>query len=231
MKGYGQFCPLALASEIVGERWTPLILRELILGARRFNHIHHGVPRISPALLSKRLTTLQRAGIVERQTIDTRVEYCLTEAGTELIPIIEQLAHWGKRWLPATLSQDRADPDLIVWDMHRRMALNKLPLTRTVIEFLFVDQPAFKQRRWLVGDRQGVDLCITNPGFDVDLVATTDSRTLTWIWFGDLPLAQAIREDKLRLQGAQHLCQAFPGWLQLSPVAGTPRQRPITLPT
>ncbi|MDQ2075828.1 helix-turn-helix domain-containing protein [Marinimicrobium sp. ABcell2] len=229
MQNYGQFCPLALASEIIGERWTPLILREVVLGARRFNHIHRGVPRISPALLSKRLSTLQAAGIVERQGEGGHGEYQLTEAGLELAPVIENLARWGKRWLPATLSENRADPDLIVWDMRRRMKLEKLPRERTVVEFLFIDQVAAKQRRWLVGNRLGMELCITDPGFDVDLVVKTDSRTITWVWFGDLPLLQAIGERKLLLQGAPHLCDAFPSWLQLSPTADITRKKTVPL--
>jgi DNA-binding HxlR family transcriptional regulator len=127
VKGYGQFCPLALASEIVGERWTPLVVRELMLGARRFNDIHRGVPRMSPTLLSRRLKTLEKAGIIARRRAEGRSEYTLTEAGTELVPAIEALALWGKRWLPATLGIGTADPDLILWDMHRRMATERLP--------------------------------------------------------------------------------------------------------
>ncbi len=226
MKSYGQFCPLALASEIVGERWTPLILRELMLGSQRFNELHRGVPRMSPALLSKRLTTLQKAGIVQRMNTGTHAEYQLTRAGKELMPAIEHLATWGKRWLPANLSADRADPDLILWDMHRRLALEHLPRERTVIEFSFADQPAARRRRWLVGNCQGVDLCITDPGFDVDLLVTTDSRTITWIWYGDLPIRRAIREGSVRLLGPRPLCKHFPDWLLLSPAADIRRQVP-----
>lgn len=116
MKDYGQFCPLALASEIVGERWTPLVLRELMMGGRRFNDIHNGVPRMSPSLLSKRLRTLRTAGVLECHQVATHTEYRLTPAGEELLPVIEYLAVWGKRWLPATLSENNADPDLVMWD-------------------------------------------------------------------------------------------------------------------
>jgi DNA-binding HxlR family transcriptional regulator len=227
MKGYGQFCPLALASEIVGERWTPLVLREIMLGARRFNDIHRGVPRMSPALLSRRLRRLESAGIVERRRVAGRIEYQLTEAGKELRHAIESLARWGKRWLPATLSRERADPDLIMWDMRRRIEHSRMPDERTVIRFDFEDQPKAKRLRWLVGDREGVELCITDPGFEVDLFVSTDSRTITLVWYGDIPLRRALADGQIELHGPRDLCRAFPGWLQLNLLADIPRQLPV----
>jgi len=226
MKGYGQFCPLALASEIVGERWTPLVLRELILGSRRFNDIHRGVPRMSPALLSRRLTTLAKAGIVERRRAGGRPEYVLTEAGAELAPVIESLALWGKRWLPATLSDDKADPDLVMWDLHRRLNRDRLPPVRTVMQFEFTDQPEAKRVRWIVAEPAEVALCITDPGFEVDVFVVTDSRTIVLVWFGDLALDRAIAEEAIELHGPRHLCDAFPSWLQLSLLAGIARMHP-----
>jgi DNA-binding HxlR family transcriptional regulator len=226
MKGYGQFCPLALASEIVGERWTPLVLRELILGSTRFNDIHRGVPRMSPALLSRRLKTLESAGIVERRRIGRRTEYGLSEAGRALAPTIQSLAVWSKQWLPATLSADRADPDLVMWDMHRRMNLDRMPEKRTVIRFEFTDQPPAKRRRWIVGEAGAVELCITDPGFDVDLFVETDSRTVTLIWYGDIRLGRAIEDGAIEVHGPPHLCDAFPSWLQLNVLAEVPRLRP-----
>lgn len=225
MTGYGQFCPLALASEVVGERWTPLVLRELMLGARRFNDIHRGVPRMSPSLLSQRLRTLVKYGIVERREHHGHIEYVLSEAGEELAPIIETLAKWGKAWIPGTLSDDRADPDLIVWDMHRRLALENLPEGRTVLEFEFSDQPMNKQQRWLVASRCGAEMCITDPGYEVDLVVSTDSHTLTLVWYGDRSLDDAIADQSIRLHGLASLCRAFPGWLRLSPMAAIARRR------
>lgn len=210
MKGYGQFCPLALASEIVGERWTPLVLRELILGSTRFNDIHRGVPRMSPALLSRRLKTLESAGIVERRRSGTRIGYVLTEAGEAIAPTIQSLAIWSKEWLPATLSADRADPDLVMWDMHRRMNLDRMPKPRTVIQFAFTDQPQVKRLRWIVGE--------------VDLFVETDSRTVTHVWYGDIPLAHAIADGAIELHGPRRLCEAFPSWLQLNMLAQVPRR-------
>jgi DNA-binding HxlR family transcriptional regulator len=227
MKGYGQFCPLALASEIVCERWTVLVLRELALGAKRFNDIHRGVPRMSPVLLSRRLKTLQNAGIVERRPYGGRAGYVLSEAGQALVPAINSLATWSKEWLPATLSDDRADPDLVMWDMHRRMNLDRMPKPRTVIQFAFTDQPAIKRLRWIVGETDTVELCITDPGFDIDLFVETDSRTVTLVWYGDIPLLRAIDDGTIGLHGPRQLCEAFPTWLQLNMLAEVPRRNAV----
>lgn len=221
---YGQFCPLALASEIVGERWTPLILRELMLGARRFNDIHRGVPRISPSLLTQRLRTLERAGIIQRRQTENHARYQLTEAGEALLPTIQGLAVWGKRWLPATLSEDRADPDLVMWDMHRRMALDRMPKGQTVIEFDFTDQPKTRRWRWLVCTHDDAALCITDPGLETDLYVSTDSRTITWVWYGDIPIRRAIADGTIRLHGPSRLCRGFPNWLKRSLLADIPRR-------
>jgi DNA-binding HxlR family transcriptional regulator len=229
MKGYGQFCPLALASEIVGERWTPLVLRELMLGARRFNDIHRGVPRMSPSLLSRMLKTLEHAGIVERHAAGSRNEYTLSEAGRALVPCIESLALWSREWLPATLSADRADPDLVMWDMHRRMELTRMPQRRVVISFEFADQPDSHRLRWIVCDAPEVELCITDPGFDVDLFVVTDSMTVTAVWYGDLPLRRAMDEGLIELHGPRELCAGFPSWIKLNILAEVPRRRPANM--
>jgi DNA-binding HxlR family transcriptional regulator len=228
MKSYGQFCPLALSSEIVGERWTPLILRELMCGSSRFNDIHRGIPRMSPTLLADRLKTLETAGIVERRRSEKVITgYYLTEAGAELAQVIEGLSVWGKTWLPATLSREQADPDLIMWDLHRRINLSCMPSTRTVIRFDFTDQPKPKRHRWIVGDVSSIDLCITDPGFEVDLFVETDSRTMMWVWYGDIPLKRAIDDGAIMLDGPRRLCEMFPTWLLLNPLAPVPRRSPL----
>jgi DNA-binding HxlR family transcriptional regulator len=226
MKGYGQFCPLALACEVIGERWTLLVLRELMLGASRFNEIHRGVPRMSPALLSRRLKTLVNAGIVERRRSGARLEYRLTASGAELAPAIESIAVWSKRRLPATLSRDRADPDLVMWDMHRRMAPDMMPDRRTVIQFDFSDQPAARRTRWIVAGPADVDLCISDPGFEVDLFVVTDSFTMVLVWYGDIPLDRALDDGAIELHGPRDLCEEFPAWIRLNMLAGVPRERP-----
>jgi DNA-binding HxlR family transcriptional regulator len=218
---------MALACEIVGERWTPLVLRELMCGRRRFNDIHRGVPRMSPALLTQRLRTLMEAGLVERRRGAAASEYVLTESGAELAPVLEGLAVWGKTWLPATLSEIEPDPDLIVWDLHRRIDLSRMPEQRTVLRFEFTDQPKPKRYRWIMGDRSGVELCIRDPGHEVDLFVETDSRTITGVWYGDVPLKQAIADGRIHLDGPRRLREMFPSWLMLNELAAVPRKRPL----
>jgi DNA-binding HxlR family transcriptional regulator len=220
MKPYGQFCSIAKALEAVGERWTPLVLRELICGATRYSEIQRGVPRMSPALLSKRLGTLERAGVVARDR-DTGA-YALTEAGWELKPVVEQLGVWGQRWARGRLTDQDCDPDLLMWDLRRRVNRDAFPENRTCLQFEFVDQPKAKRRYWLVGDRGGLDLCIDDPGFPVDLFVTTDARTMTLVWNGDLPLRRMIDDGRIELHGPPPLCRAFPQWLMLSLFAGVP---------
>ena len=228
MKGYGQFCPLALTSEVIGERWTPLVIREIITGAARFNDIHRGVPRMSPTLLTRRLKTLQTAGIVQRQRGDDgRIRYVLTEAGTALVPVIRGLIDWGMAFLPATLSRDHADPDLIMWDLHKRIELERVPETRTVVRFAFTDQVKANRWRWIVGSRTGMTLCITDPGFEVDLFVTTDAWTMARVWYGELPLKRALGEELIVIDGPRRLREAFPSWLMLSGLAGTGGRLPL----
>lgn len=228
MKGYDQFCPMALACEIVAERWTPLVLRELMNGKRRFNDIQRGVPRMSPTLLARRLKTLEEAGLLERRRIGrTTTDYVLTEAGFELVPVLQGLAVWGKTWLPATLGRIEPDPDLIMWDLHRRIDPSHMPANHTVICFVFTDQPKSKRCRWIVGNRSGVELCIKDPGYDVDLYVETDSRTITWIWYGDIAMKQAIAEGRLHLDGPGRLCETFPSWFRLNELAAVPRKFPL----
>jgi DNA-binding HxlR family transcriptional regulator len=227
MSRYFQYCPLALAGEIVGERWTLLVLRELVLGATRFNDIHRGMPRMSPALLTRRLRTLEAAGIVERRASLAGIEYVLTDAGAELAPVVEGLAVWGKTWLPATLKVTEMDPDLIVWDLHRRLDLERMPAHRVVMRFDFVDQPKAKRNRWIVRDEGGVGMCVTDPGFEVDLFIETDTRTITLVWYGDIPLKKAIDDGSIQLDGPRQLCDTFPSWLLLNYMADVPRRYPI----
>jgi DNA-binding HxlR family transcriptional regulator len=227
MKGYGQFCPIALATEILGERWTILILREMLLGSTRFNDIHRGVPRMSPALLSRRLRTLVNVGLAHRRRRGGHAEYLLSEAGQALGPTVLSLAQWSKEWLPATLSADRADPDLIMWDLHRRMNLDMMPIPRVVIRFEFTDQPRPKRMRWIIRDSDEIGLCLSDPGYDIDLYVRTDSFTVNLVWYGDVELTHAVREGAIDLHGPRRLCDDFPSWLQLNMMAEVPRRHPI----
>jgi DNA-binding HxlR family transcriptional regulator len=220
MKPYGQFCSIAKALEVMGERWTPLILRELICGSSRYSEIHRGLPRISPALLSKRLSDLEHSGVIARDP--STGGYALTKAGWELKPVIEQLGVWGQRWVRGQLSEADCDPDLVMWDMRRRIDLARFPETKTCLKFEFPRQPKSKRHYWIVGDREGLELCITDPGYPVDLYITTDARTMTLVWTGDLPLRRMIEDGRIQLHGPAALCRAFPRWLQLNVFAGVP---------
>lgn len=227
-RGYGQFCPVAQAAEILTERWTPLILRELLAGSTRFNDIRRGVALMSPSLLSKRLKQLQTAGVIERvpDGATRGYRYFLTEAGTELQPLVEHLGEWGSRWVERAVSDQNMDLGLLMWDIRRH--LNRTILCRdgaSVVEFRFEDGPEGKQRWWLVADRDGTELCLTDPGAEVDMLVETDVRTLTRVWIGDLPLSDATRDGRIRTSGEPALQARFPDWLRESPFAGARRNR------
>lgn len=228
-KGYGQFCPVAQAAEVLAERWTPLVIRELLSGSHRFNDIRRGVPLMSPALLSHRLKQLERAGVVTRRRgADGRYwEYRPTPAGEELRPVVELLGVWGQRWVRATDRERNLDVALLMWDMRRRIRTDRLPDRRVVVQFDFTDAPRDKGHWWLVLEPDEVDLCLIYPGFDVDIRVATDVETLTRIWAGDLLFGAAQRSGALSIEGPARLRQAFPGWLELSVFAGVerPRQR------
>lgn len=230
VRGYGQFCPVAKASEIVAERWTPLVLRELLCGSQRFNDLHRGVPLMSRTLLTHRLRELEDAGVVERrETSPGGSEYHLTPAGEELRPIIEQLGAWGHRWVRRDVEGDDLDPSLLMWDVRRRIDRGALPERRVVVRFDLRGVPrAHGARRtwWLVLDRDEVDLCLKDPGFPVDVTVDADLTALTRVWMGRLAFAEAARAGLVRTEGARPLVRAFPGWLGLSTFATVPMPGP-----
>ena len=228
MTQYGQFCPVAKAAEIVAERWTPLVLRELLCGSRRFGELHRGVPLMSRTLLAGRLEQLEDAGIV-RSVARPRGrgrEYHLTAAGEELRPLIDCLGEWGQRWARAQVGRGDLDAGLLMWDIHRRVNRDALPAERVVARFDFRGVPAaprYPRTWWLVLERRGADLCLRDPGFPVDLVVSADLRALTRVWMGDVRLAAAVRAGLVRLDGPRALVRAFPTWLALSEFAGVAR--------
>lgn len=212
MKGYGQFCPIAKASEVLGERWTNLIIRELAAGSESFNDLRKGVPLMSPSLLSKRLKSLEKCQLIERRQTDGHICYKLTKAGEELVPIVFQLGVWGHRWVRSDLGAQDLDPSLLVWDMHRSLKADFFKGERTVIRIEFTDQVAKFRRWWLVIRDGDVDVCLKDPGFDVDLMLTTDLRTLTAAWMGDTTIMNAIRENKVVVDGSSHLRKNIAVW-------------------
>jgi len=222
MRTYGQFCPVAKAMELLDERWTMLVIRELLEGSRHFNELRRGVPRMSPALLSTRLRTLVRAGIIERFEDGNRISYSLTPAGKELRPIVESLGQWGIRWMP-DLGDEDLDPHLLMWDIHRNIELGVVSPGKTVLQFTFSDVSAAARDWWLVITPDGVDLCDFDPGQPVAATVETDLRTLTMFWRGDLSWAQALRSGSIELHGPVRVRRAIPHLLKQSAFAPAPR--------
>jgi DNA-binding HxlR family transcriptional regulator len=218
---YKQFCPVAMAAELLCTRWTMVLLRELVAGSTRFNDLRRGVPRMSPTLLSQRLKELEAAGIVERRKPASAkgvFEYHLTAAGQAIRPIVEAMGFWGQKWIDTQQSLKNLDPSLLMWDMRRNLNPSPLPSRRTVIQFLYRDLPTARRSWWLVVEPQaGVDLCSIDPGFDVDLYVATDLRTMTAIWMGATTVAK--EGEKIVLTGAKDIARKMQSWLGLSPFA------------
>ena len=217
-KGYGQFCPIALAAEVLTERWTPLVIRELLCGSVRFNDLQRGVPRMSSSLLAQRLKDLQFSGLIERRRGDSGWEYHLTPAGRELFPVVEKMGLWAQRWLRHDLvASKNLDPDLLMWDI-RRNVVSKIPADdrRRVTEFQLSGVPSSKRRYWLIFEQGHADLCYKPPGFDIDLTVQSSLRTLTEIWLGHVGIEEAVRAERLRLEGSRRDIAAFRSWFALS---------------
>jgi DNA-binding HxlR family transcriptional regulator len=219
---YKQFCPVAMAAEILCTRWTVVLLRELVAGSTRFNELRRGVPRMSPALLSQRLKELEAAGIVTRKSGSERgvFEYQLTAAGRELGPIVEAFGVWGQRRIESHLSLQHLDVQLLMWDMRRNLNTTPMPQKRSVVQFSYPELPAAQRSWWLIVDpTQSVDLCSIDPGFDVDLYVSVDLRSMTAIWMGLDTVRAAIANRRMILTGNRQLATAMQTWLGLSPFA------------
>lgn len=223
---YGQFCPVAMASEILCTRWTVLLLREMCAGSTRFNELRKGVPLMSPALLSKRLRQLEEAGVVTRSPTKTSGghEYHLTPAGQELQPIIFSMGFWGQRWISSQSTLKNLDPSLLMWDMRRNLNVSPMPDRQCTIQFLYSDLSPAKQKWWLVIENGQTDLCSVDPGFDVDLYVVGDLRTMTAIWMGLTTVAKEVAADRLELLGDASLRKSIQTWLGLSPFAKERKQ-------
>jgi len=220
--GYRQFCPVAMAAEILCTRWTVVLLRELMAGSTRFNELRRGVPRMSPALLSQRLKELEAAGVVTRQAAggSRTPEYRLTPSGLDLGPLVEAFGVWGQRWVESEVSLRNLDVQLLMWDMRRGLDPTPMPDRRTVVQFVYPELARAKRCWWLiVAPETGVELCSVDPGFDVDLYAGVDLRTMTAIWMGLDTVRAAVAGGRLTLTGDPHLVSAMQSWLGLSPYA------------
>lgn len=224
VRSYGQYCPVAKAAEIFGDRWTPLIVRELLAGIQRFNDLERGLPGISRSVLAQRLRALERAGVVERDLGPggRAVRYRLTLAGRQLQGVIDVLGAWGARWAFREPQPDDLDAGLLLWWMSRRIARERLPARRIVVRFDFATGRR-SEHFWLLLERAEVAVCLENPGFDEDLVVSAGLADFYQVWLGRLPYAQAVREGRVRLWGTPVLERAFPAWMEWSPMADAVR--------
>lgn len=220
MKPYGYFCPISKAVEIFAQRWTPLILRELLAGSRRFNELERGLSNIPRSLLVQRLRALEDVGIIERE-VDERgrtVEYRLLPPGQDLLKVVMTLGEWGQHWVVQDIGPADVDPDLLMWDMHRRINVERLPPDRVVVQFDFYG--ARNGAYWLVLERPDPSVCLHHPGLEIDMFVTADTLALHRVWMGRMSIGDAMRRGELTVDGPTILVRAFPSWLALNVFAG-----------
>ncbi len=220
---YGQFCPIAKASEIIGEKWTLLIIRELLMGARRFNEMQRGLSLISPTILTKRLNSLVDHGLVLKKKISGQqgYEYFPTESCKELLPIIKSLGDWGMRWARDNLTESDYDVELLLLYLQRSIRPDKLVGDETVIRFKFTDIKD-QSNWWLIARGKDVDVCVKDPGKDVDVYFTCPVKTMIDVWMGDLSYRKALSSNKLKVVGPGALTRNIFTWMDASIFAGLP---------
>lgn len=215
MQSYEEYCPIAMGAEAIGDRWTPLVLRELICGSERFSDIHRGVPRMSRTLLSKRLRQLERLGILERT--DTR-GYRLTESGRALEPVVWALGDWAMEWLLGDPAKEHYDGTHLMWRLRQRVIAEAIPPERTVVQFDL--RGAHRGRRtWLLLDPLGTTVCERDEGFDVDVWVDADIEEFLRVWMGRSTWREALDQGQILLHGPTQLIRQFPDWFALSPFA------------
>ncbi len=216
MKSFGQFCPLAQATQLLCERWTLLVVRELVAGSTRFNELRKGVPLMSPTLLSARLKQLVEAGVITRTGSKNKGVYELTKAGRELTPIVQLLGAWGHRWVPTSLVVEDLDASLLMWDMRRSINRDVFPEHRIVVQFEFADASKGAKDWWLVSEHGEIELCLNDPGIDVDIVIKSPLRTMTAVWTCKIEFDDAVREGEIEVFGDAALTKNLSEWLQSS---------------
>ena len=224
--GYGQYCPLALSAELLCQRWTILVLSRVIDGCHRFNEIRRGVPQISPTLLSQRLEQLEAAGLIRSTPLEGRRgrDYQLTNAGADAEGLIVEMAGWGQRWARDMVSED-LDPAFLVWSMHTRLATDRMPEGRTVLEFAFTGSPTDCDRFWLIHEDGQVEMCLQDPGLSSDVLLESDLRRFVEAWRGFRDMKQEIQAGHIRLYGERSHRLALPEWLLGSTLWRQPRMR------
>jgi DNA-binding HxlR family transcriptional regulator len=222
---YGQYCPVARAAELLADRWTVLIIRELLADITHFNDLERGLPGISRTLLAERLRRLVHAGVVERRTASRglRIDYRVTVAGRELQQLIDLLGTWGARWAFGDPQRNELDPGVLMWWMRRRVCLNRMPRPRIVIEFEFRGVPSKKHFWFVIESSAGASICLQNPGFDVDVIVAADIAAFYRVWLGHMPFAEAVRRGDLHLDGMPADIRSFQSWFAWSPMESTVR--------
>lgn len=227
MRSYGQFCPIAKAAEVFCERWTALILRDLVAGATRFSQLRRGIPLASPTLLSRRLKQLEAEGIVERRRSDSGRSwtYHLTSAGREFAPIVEGLGVWGQRWSRRELEKHEVNLTLLMWGLELGVKPDAFGARRCVVKLTFADQPEGTRHWWFVNDDGRAELCVEEPGYEVDLYLMTTLPDMIYVYRGDLSLARACAHGRLEVHGAAWARRALPRWLVPSRFAQVKSQR------
>ncbi|HZM27906.1 MAG TPA: winged helix-turn-helix transcriptional regulator [Gemmatimonadales bacterium] len=210
-RSYGSFCPVAQASEVVAQRWVPLILREIMVGYHRFNEIRHALPLISPSVLSQRLRSLEDDGVIYRRIESGGVTYHLTPAGEELRPIVDSLGHWARKWVNRDYRSYELDPGVMMWSLRRHVMTEEFPSGRTVVHFELEGAPRLRRYWWLVVQREArdVDVCMTDPGHPVTLTVTAKLRSLIDVLMGDARLKDVLREGLLSIEGERELVRRF----------------------
>jgi DNA-binding HxlR family transcriptional regulator len=227
MKSYGQFCPIAKAAELFCERWTALIIRDLMAGATRFSQLRRGVPLASPTLLSRRLKELAAEGVIERRRAGAGRgwSYHLTPAGREFAPIVEGLGVWGRRWSRRELAKHEINLTLLMWGLEVGVRADAFGVRRGVVRLTFSDQPDGMRHWWFINEAGRVEMCAEEPGFEVDLYLVTTLPDMIHLYRGDLPLARALEQGRLEVHGAAWARRLLPRWLAPGPLARVKSQR------
>ncbi len=227
MRSYNQFCPIAKAAELFCERWTALIVRDLAAGATRFAQLRRGIPNASPTILSRRLRQLEQEGVLERRRSESGRSwtYHLTPSGREFEPLLEALGVWGQRWSRRALARHEINLTLLIWALELHVVPQAFGARRCVVRMTFTDQPEGSRNWWFVNEGGRVEICVHDPGFEVDLYLASSLKDMIYIYRGDLPLTRALQLERLKAHGVAWARRALPRWLPGSRFAHVKSQR------
>lgn len=222
----GSLCPAVKAADMIGDKWTLLLMRELFMGANRYNAFQRALPRISPTVLSKRLKQMEEDGLIIKKTLagEKATEYRLTKCGRELAPLINYMSKWGLRWARRRMNEEDLDVGTFMWDFHRSLNTAELPDGETVFSITFTGLDAHS-KWWLVANGDTVDLCTDDPGKEVDLYISSTLPVLAEIWMGDCDVSSAVNSSDILLTGARYLVRSVPQWFPKSRYAGVRPKR------